>query len=143
MGPPNGPWGVREQVSQGLERAQRLPHGVTARPSTRTLGRLSGPPWKRAQRSGARLASGTTKEVIFIIDFLDFNWDFLGLSYSCMIDFLGFPRIWIWIWSYKSYRSYRSYKVHNRVANRSSSFLGVNVGLDRVLNLSKSGLKPD
>ena len=37
----------------------------------------------------------------------------------------------------------RSYKVHKRLADRSSSFLGVNVGLARVLNLSKSGLRPD
>ena len=35
---------------------------------------------RRAERSGARLASGTTKEVLgFIVDFLDFK------------DFLGFP----------------------------------------------------
>ena len=37
----------------------------------------------------------------------------------------------------------KSYKVHNRVYNRSSSFLGVNVGLDPVRNLSRSGLKPN
>ena len=35
------------------------------------------------------------------------------------------------------------YRVQNRRANRSSSFLGVNLGLDYVPNLSKSGLKPD
>ena len=45
--------------------------------------------------------------------------------------------------SYRSYRSHRSYKVQNRPRFRSSSFLGVNVGLDPVQNLSKSGLKPD
>ena len=63
---------------------------------------------------------------------------------------VGFPMIrfdWILIrfrfWSHRSYKSYRSYKVQNRVANRSSSFLGVNVGLDPVQNLSKSGLRPD
>ena len=33
--------------------------------------------------------------------------------------------------------------MHDRLANRSSSFLGANVGLDRVPNLSKSGLGPD
>ena len=50
--------------------------------------RRRGPPW-RAERSGARLASGTTKEVLgFIIDFLDFK-DFLGFP----ILLLGFPRI--------------------------------------------------
>ena len=44
--------------------------------------------------------------------------------------------------SYRSYRSHRSYKVQNRTRFRSSSFLGVNVGLDPVQNLSKSGLRP-
>ena len=39
--------------------------------------------------------------------------------------------------------SYKSYEVHFRLEDRSSSFLGVNVGLDPVRNLSKSGLKPD
>ena len=54
------------------------------------------------------------------------------------LGFLGFPRK-----SYRSYKSYKSYKVQNRPRFRSSSFLGVNVGLDPVQNLSKSGLKPD
>ena len=45
--------------------------------------------------------------------------------------------------SYQSYKSYESYKVHNRIRDRSSSFLGANVGLDPVQNLSKSGLRPD
>ena len=52
--------------------------------------------WSRAERSGARLALGTTKEVLgFIIDFLDFNLDFLGFP----IILLGFPRISIRILS--------------------------------------------
>ena len=53
------------------------------------------PPWKaeRAERSEAGVL-GTTKEGLgFIIDFLDFNWDFIGFPYSFIIDFLGFPRI--------------------------------------------------
>ena len=40
-----------------------------------------------AERSEAGL--GTTKEVLFIIDFLDFNLEFLGFP----ILLLGFPRI--------------------------------------------------
>ena len=57
----------------------------------RRLGSAGGPPGKaRAERSGARLALGTTKEVLgFSIDLLAFNLDFLGSSYS-IIDFLGF-----------------------------------------------------
>ena len=38
-----------------------------------------------AERSEAGL--GTTKEVLFIIDFLAFNLDFLGLSYSIRISY--------------------------------------------------------
>ena len=44
-------------------------------------------PWHplEAERSGARLALGATKEVLgCIIDFLAFNWDFLGSSYYCI-----------------------------------------------------------
>ena len=37
------------------------------------------PPWGRAERSGARLASGAT-EVLGFIAFLDVNWDVLGSS---------------------------------------------------------------
>ena len=47
------------------------------------------PPHWKARASGARLALGSTKEVLgFIIDFLDFK-DFLGFP----ILLLGFPRI--------------------------------------------------
>ena len=38
-----------------------------------------GPPGGRAERSGARLASGAT-EVLGFIAFLDVNWDVLGSS---------------------------------------------------------------
>ena len=40
-------------------------------------------------------------------------------------------------------KSYKRYKVHNPLYDRSSSFLGVNVGFEPVRNLSKSGLRPD
>ena len=47
------------------------------------------PPGKAERAERARLALGTTKEVLgFIIDFLDFK-DFLGFP----ILLLGFPRI--------------------------------------------------
>ena len=39
--------------------------------------------------------------------------------------------------------SYKSYEVHVRLEDRSSSFLGVSVGLDPVRNSSRSALKPD
>ena len=52
-------------------------------------------PGRRAERSGARLALGTTKEVLgSIIDLLDFK-DFLGSP----ILLLGFPKISIRILS--------------------------------------------
>ena len=51
---------------------------------------------ERAERSGARLVLGTTKEVLgFIIAFLDFSLDLLGFP----ILVLGFPRISIRILS--------------------------------------------
>ena len=37
----------------------------------------------------------------------------------------------------------KSHKVRNQLEDRSSSFLGVNVGLEPVQNSSKSGLRPD
>ena len=46
-------------------------------------------PASGAERSEAGL--GTTKEVLFIIDFLDFNKEFLGFP----IALLGFHRIYI------------------------------------------------
>ena len=42
-----------------------------------------------AERSGARLGLGTTKEVLGFIDCLDFNLDFLGFP----ILLLGLPGI--------------------------------------------------
>ena len=67
--------------------------GVTAVLCTRgalPLGAGAGSTGRRlpSERSGARQAPGTTKEVLFIIDFLDFNMDFLGFPIL-----LGFPRI--------------------------------------------------
>ena len=47
---------------------------------------------ERAERSGARLGLGATKEVLVIIDFLVFNYDFLGfpsIVLGFLIDFLG------------------------------------------------------
>ena len=37
----------------------------------------------------------------------------------------------------------KSYKVHHRPQIHSSGFLGVNLGLDLVRNLSKRGFKPN
>ena len=41
------------------------------------------PPWKAERAERARLALGTTKEVLGFIDVLDFK-DFLGFSYYCI-----------------------------------------------------------
>ena len=51
----------------------------------------SSPPWprrERAERSGARPPLGTTKEVLVIIDFLVFNYDFLGFP-SIVLGFIN------------------------------------------------------
>ena len=53
-----------------------------------------GPEESGAERSGARPPLGTTKEVLVIIDFLVFNYDFLGFPSICIriyYYFLGFP----------------------------------------------------
>ena len=56
----------------------------------RRLGSAGGPPGKaRAERSGARLALGATKEVLVSIALLAFNLDFLGFS----LFYHRFPRI--------------------------------------------------
>ena len=53
-----------------------------------------GAPPKESERSEARPPLGTTKEVLVIIDFLVFNYDFLGFPSICIriyYYFLGFP----------------------------------------------------
>ena len=54
----------------------------------RTASARRAPPWKE-RASGARLALGTTKEVLGSIVVLAFRLDFLGFP----IILLGFPRI--------------------------------------------------
>ena len=63
---------------------------LCARSPPQTCGTLARGLGEPSERSGARRALGTTKEVLgFIIDFLAFNLDFLGFP----ILLLGFPRI--------------------------------------------------
>ena len=45
--------------------------------------------------------------------------------------------------AHESVQKWPCYKVQNRPQIRSSGFLGVNVGLEPVRNLSKSGFEPD
>ena len=57
---------------------------------------LRGPEESGAERSGARQPLGTAKEVLVIIDFLVFNYDFLGfpsIRIRIYYYFLGFPII--------------------------------------------------
>ena len=53
------------------------------------------------------------------------------LGFQC--DFLGTSRLGLML--------QKSYQVHERLQNRTSSFLGANVGLEPACNLSKSGLR--
>ena len=83
--PLGGAFEPASDTATGLRAQRRLWH-----PGWQAPGPVASPWEGRAERSGARLALGTTKEVLgFSIDLLAFNWDFLGSSYS-ITDFLGF-----------------------------------------------------